>query len=306
MSTAAKPASRGDGITLLQSLLSSINSKAAPRRALFSNLPLELGPGLRISVKGYVLIKRQEPARSTYIYLQGEKPQIATGKTTFLAQDTARTVEKTEVKKAFNFGGEQIVFTKDELTAVKNFGDPVLRIIGFKPLTMLPIWAVTKPSTFIYPSEEEYVGSTRVFSALQQSLLKSQRFALVWFIARKNAAPVISALLPGKEETNDEGAQVWPPGLWIHPLPFADDIRKNPDMGDVVRASDNLVDSMHEIVRNLQLPKAQYDPKRYANPGKSLPSRVSDLMWSPGIRVANFLSFSPPMALPRPPSHRAR
>jgi ATP-dependent DNA helicase 2 subunit 1 len=42
---AAKTSSTGDGITLLQSLLSSVNSKAAQRRAQFS-LPLEIGPGL--------------------------------------------------------------------------------------------------------------------------------------------------------------------------------------------------------------------------------------------------------------------
>ncbi|KAF2232645.1 putative DSB repair complex subunit Ku70 [Viridothelium virens] len=274
MSSAAKPSASGDGITLLQSLLSSINSKAVPRRALFSNLPLELGPGLRISVKGYIVLKRQEPARSTYIYMQGEKPQIAVGKTNVIAGDTARHMETTEIKKAFNFGGEQIVFTKDELAALRNFGDPVIRIIGFKPLSMLPIWAATKPATFIYPSDEEYVGSTRVFSALQQKLVKAQRYALVWFIARRNAAPMVAALLPGKEEVNEEGAQVWPPGLWIHPLPFADDIRQNPDMGDVVRASDELVDYMHDIVRNLQLPKAHYDPKRYPNPALQWHYRV--------------------------------
>lgn len=277
MSSAAKPSSRGDGITLLQSLLSSINSKATPRRALFSNLPLELGPGLRISVKGYILLKKQSPARSTYIYMQGEKPLVATGKTKMIAQDTARNVEKTEVKKAFSFGGEQIVFTKDQMAAIRNFGDPIIRIIGFKPLSMLPIWAVTKPSTFVYPSEEEYVGSTRIFSALQQSLLKSKRFALVWFIARKNASPLLAALLPGKEEVNDEETQIWPPGLWLHPLPFADDIRQNPEMGDVVRAPDSLIDYMYEIIRNLQLPKAQYDPKRYPNPGKLLSPKSLDL-----------------------------
>ena len=234
---------------------------------MFSNLPLELGPGLRTSVKGYILLKRQEPARSTYIYMQGEKAQLVTGKTNMTLDDSVPIRETQEIKKAFSFGGEQIVFTKDELAALRNFGDPVIRIIGFKPLSMLPIWATVKPSTFIYPSEEEFVGSTRVFSALQQSLLKSKRFALVWFIARRNAAPAIAALLPGAEEANDEGVQAWPPGLWIHPLPFADDIRKNPEMGDVVRAPDSLVDYMLDVVRNLQLPKARYDPSKYPNPG---------------------------------------
>ena len=50
-----------DGISLLQSLLSSVASRSAPRRALFSSVPFEIGPGLKISVKGFILLKRQEP-----------------------------------------------------------------------------------------------------------------------------------------------------------------------------------------------------------------------------------------------------
>jgi ATP-dependent DNA helicase 2 subunit 1 len=63
-----KVAKSGEGITLLKQLLSSINSKATPRRALFS-LPLELGPDLRIGVKGYILIKRQEHTKSCYVWV---------------------------------------------------------------------------------------------------------------------------------------------------------------------------------------------------------------------------------------------
>ncbi|KAI9712110.1 MAG: ATP-dependent DNA helicase II subunit 1 [Bogoriella megaspora] len=274
MSSVAKPASSGDGITLLQSLLSAINSKASPKRAIFSNLPFEIGPGFRISVKGYVIIKRQEPAAKGYIDLKGEKPEIAVGKTMQMAEDTARTIEKTEIKKAFNFGGEQVTFSKDELTALKNFGDPIIRVIGFKPLEMLPIWATLKPSTFIYPSEEEFVGSTRVFSAMQQKLLRSERFALVWYIARRNASPTLAALIPGAEELSDEGLQVSPPGLWIHPLPFADDIRQAPETTGKIEASQELTDIMHDIIKQLQLPKARYDPKRYPNPALQWHYRV--------------------------------
>ncbi|KAI7641875.1 Ku70/Ku80 beta-barrel domain-containing protein, partial [Hortaea werneckii] len=92
-----KPASSTakDGISLLQSLLSSVASRSAPRRALFSNLPFEIGPGLKISIKGYIVFHRQEPKRTSYIYLppDSDQPQIATGSSTLVADDTARTVE---------------------------------------------------------------------------------------------------------------------------------------------------------------------------------------------------------------------
>lgn len=264
LSSAAKASSSGDGITLLQSLLSSINTKAAPRRALF-NLPLEIGPGLKIGVKGYIIIKRQEPVRSCYVWLNGERAQIAVGSTTQIAEDTARVVGKTEVRKAFKFGGETVQFKPEEIAAIKHFGDPIIRIIGFKPMDKLPIWASTRGPTFVYPSETDFVGSTRVFSALHQKMLKDKKMALAWFIPRRNAAPTLAAIIAGAEKISDEGAQTIPPGLWIIPLPFADDIRQNPET-ELARAPDELVDKMRFVVQQLQMPKAVYDPSRYPNP----------------------------------------
>ena len=135
-------ASAKDGISLLQALLSSVASRAAPRRALFGNLPFEIGPGLKISIKGFIIFKRQEPKRTSYVYLppDSDKPQIAVGSSMMMAEDTARSVEKVETRKAYKFGGETVSFTEDEMAKIRNFGDPVLRVIGFKPMSMLPIW----------------------------------------------------------------------------------------------------------------------------------------------------------------------
>jgi ATP-dependent DNA helicase 2 subunit 1 len=264
-----------DGISLLNSLLSSISSKSTPRRTLFSSVPLELAPGFRISVKGYLLYKRQEPARSCYVYLGTDRPQIARGSTTQMADDTARTVEKFEIRKAYTFGGEQISFTPDEIKNLRNFGEPVIRIIGFKPAEMLPTWANIKQSTFLYPSDDDFVGSTRVFSALYSKLLKSKLMGLAWFIARRNASPVIAALIPSVPSDEDiAGPQSGvsptkcPQGLHLIPLPFADDIRQNPLMAHEtpLRAPDSLIDAMRPVIGQLTLPKGIYDPERYPNP----------------------------------------
>ena len=272
LTPANAPVSTRDGISLLNSLLSSINSKAVARRVLFSNLPLEIGPGLKISVKGYIIFKRQAPKPSCYVWLSGEKKQIATGVTTQMAEDTARTVEKVEIKKAYKFGGEQILFTREEVLALRHFGDPGIKIIGFKPMKLLPMWANLRPSTFIYPSEDDYIGSTRVFSALQQKLLKDRKMGITWFVARKNATPQIAAIVPGAEKLDEHGSQAVPPGMWIIPLPFADDIRQNPET-NLVRAPNNLIDLMRNVVQQLQLPKAQYDPSKYPNPCMYLDSK---------------------------------
>jgi ATP-dependent DNA helicase 2 subunit 1 len=264
-----------DGLSLLTSLLSSISSKATARRTLFSSVPLELAPGFLISVKGYLLYKRQEPARSCYVYLGTDRPQIAKGSTSQMVDDTARTVEKFEIRKAYTFGGEQISFSPEEIKNLRNFGEPVIRIIGFKPVEMLPTWANIKQSTFLYPSEDDYVGSTRVFSALYSKLLKSKLMGLVWFIARRNASPVLAALIPTLPSDDDPvdlpsavGPTGCPQGLHLIPLPFADDIRRYPPMAHEIplRAPDSLVDAMRPVIGQLTLPKGIYDPERYPNP----------------------------------------
>ena len=55
--------------------------------------------------------------------------------------------------------------------------------------------------------------------------------------------------------------------MWILPLPFADDVRQNPEMSLNV-APEPLIDRMREVVQQLQLPKAVYDPTKYPNPCK--------------------------------------
>ncbi|KAK4103672.1 Ku DNA-binding complex, Ku70 subunit [Parathielavia hyrcaniae] len=260
-----KTSKAGDGLSLLNSLISNINSKQTPKRAYFSNLQFELAPNLTISIKGYMPLHRQHPARICYVWLGGEQPQLAQSETIKVDSET-RTVDKSEVTKAYKFGGEYIHFKPEEAALLKNLGSKGLRLIGFKPRSLLPTWASVKKSIFIFPSEEHYVGSTRVFSALWQKLLAADKVGIAWFIARDNVNPVMVAIIPSR--TPDEEASetpFLPAGLWLYPLPFADDVR-NVELSAPPRPADELTDKMREIVQNLQLPRAMYNPQKYPNP----------------------------------------
>jgi len=271
--------SGSDGISLLNALISNINSKSVPKRALFSNMPFEIGPGFKISVKGYNVMQPQKPARQSYIWLNGEQAQIAIGESAQMTEDTARVVQKAEIKKAYKFGGEQVLFTKEEQKELKNFGPPSLRVIGFKPQSMLPFWASVDKSTFIYPSEEDYVGSTRVFAALWQKLLKDEKMGIAWYIARVNAKPQLVGILPSQERLDDgTKQQVIPAGLWLYPLPYADDIRNPPDMPPPLVSPDKLVDMMRVVIQQLQLPGARYEPAKYSNPALQWHYRILQAM----------------------------
>jgi ATP-dependent DNA helicase 2 subunit 1 len=278
-SATVKATTANDGISLLNALISNINSKSVPKRALFSNMTFEIGPGFKISVKGYNVMQHQKPARQSYIWLNGEQAQIAVGESAQMAEDTARAVQKSEIKKAYKFGGEQVLFTKEEQRELKNFGPPGLRIIGFKPQSMLPFWASVDKSTFIYPSEEDYVGSTRVFAALWQNLLKDEKMGLAWYVARVNAKPQLVAILPSRERLDDgTKQQVIPAGLWLYPLPYADDIRNPPEIPPPLVSPDNLVDMMRVVIQQLQLPGAKYEPAKYPNPALQWHYRILQAM----------------------------
>ncbi|KAL2157012.1 hypothetical protein VTH06DRAFT_8325 [Thermothelomyces fergusii] len=260
-----KTSKSGDGISLLNSLISNINSKQTPKRAYFSNLHFELAPNLTISVNGYIPLHRQQPARTCYVWLGGEQAQLAQSETVRV-DSTTRTVDKSEVKKAYKFGGEFIYFKPEEAASLKDFGGKVLRLIGFKPRSLLPMWASVKKSIFIFPSEEHYVGSTRVFSALWQKLLEADKVGIAWFVGRENAHPSMVAIIPSR--ALDDGSSetpYLPAGLWLYPLPFADDVR-SVDLAMPPRPADELTDRMRQIVQNLQLPKGMYNPLKYPNP----------------------------------------
>ncbi|KAI5287444.1 ATP-dependent DNA helicase II subunit 1 [Ascosphaera aggregata] len=238
-------------------------------------MPLELGPDLTISINGYLIFKRQTPQRSCYIWQGGEKPQIVKGKTILKADGMEKGIQIDEIQKpeiqraniqrAYTFGGEQVTFSDEEQKQLRNFGKPVVRVLGFKPLDDLPFWASIKPATFVYPSESGFVGSTRVFSALWQTLLKKERWALTWFIPRMNAKPRLAAMIAAHARLDEHGNPTIPGGLWIVPLPFVDDIRPNPP-APLVRAPASLVDKMSVIVEQLLLPGGEYNPFRYPNP----------------------------------------
>lgn len=89
--------------------------------------------------------------------------------------------------------------------------------------------------------------------------------ALVWFIPRKNATPSLAAMVAGEERVDENGVQKIPPGMWVIPLPFADDVRQNPEYARHA-PPDDLVDAMSNVIGQLELPKKVYDPEKYPNP----------------------------------------
>jgi ATP-dependent DNA helicase 2 subunit 1 len=103
----------------------------------------------------------------------------------------------TDIKYAFSFGNEKIVFTKDEVNSIrKAASEPKLELLGFKPSNMLKFQQNLKHSCFIYPNDKEIIGSSAVFANLLEGMIRMDKIAICSLVARKDTASQIVALIP--------------------------------------------------------------------------------------------------------------
>ncbi|KAK9457977.1 SPOC like C-terminal domain-containing protein [Dipodascopsis uninucleata] len=278
-------------IDLLE-IKSRVKARQVPRHAVFT-VALEIVPGkLSIQVKGYVLFKRQEIAKSHYVYedKDGNKHlAYSSAKQVETEREGAKDVhrkgsplstpkkrksqasadslqEKSQIKRGYKVSGEILKFTDEEFKSLRLFEDPVIRIIGFKPVSQLSLKDNLRSSHFLYPAEEDYVGSVRTFAALHEALISEEKFALAWAITTTRSSPAICALVAAPEVFSDETrhTQVSPPGIYMIRQPFTDDLRSVPRINPV-RAPLSSVDKAREMIRSITMSKG-YDPDRYPNP----------------------------------------
>ncbi|KAK1271154.1 ATP-dependent DNA helicase 2 subunit KU70 [Acorus gramineus] len=148
----------------------------------------------------------------------GEKLQ---SERSFICADTGALLQE-PAKLVFPYKSKDIKFSTKELSELKRVSSGHLRLLGFKPLSCLKDYHNLRPSTFIFPSDEELIGSTRIFIALHRSMLRLGRFALAFY--GSSSHPQMVALVAQEEITSSSG-QVEPPGMHMIYLPYSDDIR---------------------------------------------------------------------------------
>ncbi|KAF7721213.1 X-ray repair cross-complementing protein 6 [Apophysomyces ossiformis] len=276
---AKTPAGTGNA---LDDLVARIRRKGSKKRSQF-RIPFQLAEGLTIGVRGYTLV--QEQKRKPYKYVADIFQQSLEVEpiTAWKCADTNNYLLPTDIKQWYPYGGEKVVFSQEEIKAMRTFRDPGkfgftaksllakalwpttgLVLIGFKPRRLLRKHYNISHSYFIYPDELEYEGSTRTFSALLYAMLKLDQVAICSFIRSSNTLPKIVALLPQAEELDDHGVQVSPPGLSIISLPYADDIREIP-VESTPRASEDIVELTKKCINKSQIP-GHYNDMAIENP----------------------------------------
>ncbi|CCJ29852.1 unnamed protein product [Pneumocystis jirovecii] len=166
---------------------------------------------------------------------------------------------------AYDFGGEKILFSKKQIDSLHFYGDPVIRILGFKPLDQLHFWENILPSYFLYPIDNKNHSSSKIFISLAHVLYKHDKIAVAWFHPYKNSNPRICVLVSNFDinEKQKRGYEL-PQGIFAIILPFSDDIRLNPQQTSV-KAPDVLIDKMCDIIEHLIV--NTYNPLEYKSPG---------------------------------------
>ena len=229
----------------------------------------------QIGIKGYSLVSKTTKGNPVKVIVDddcGELKEVVTHQH-YVDANSGKPLSKDQVVPAFQFGTSsslrgQITFSPQELRSIKTFGMlPCLKLIGFRDRDELLRfeWNV-KHSYFIYPSDVEWKGSRKTFTALLRSMVNKGKVGLGLFMPRQNVVPVFVAIVPQEEEVTEEGQQVEAPGMHLITLPYADDVRDIPtNLLHTEDARDEQVDKAVAIIERYQK-KQPFNPDHYPNP----------------------------------------
>ncbi|KAH7049058.1 SPOC like C-terminal domain-containing protein [Linnemannia elongata] len=246
----------------LGELLQRVRRKEVKKRSLF-NIPFKLSTNLEIGVKGYNLVSTQSKGLHRNVYTLGEAVREVETVTSWICADTTQYLTAADLKYYWEFGGQKVIFEKDEVVSMKTFGPPALALIGFKPKTAMKMYYNLSHSMFLYPDELSYEGSTRAFSSLLIAMHEMDKVAICSFTQRTNYSTRLVALIPQMEVVGANGQEV-PPGMQLVPLPWGDDIRPLPIMTEYT-PPDELINAGKAIISKLNM-KRGFHPDNYENP----------------------------------------
>ncbi|KAK8946268.1 ATP-dependent DNA helicase 2 subunit KU70 [Platanthera guangdongensis] len=194
------------------------------RKRMFSKrkvktLMLVITSGVSIAVNSYALIRPSAPGAIVWLDSVTNRP-LKTERS-FICADTGALVERPRIH-FHEFRGDMVRFTVEELAEIKKVSDGHLHLLGFKPLDCLKDYHNLRPSTFLYPADEEIAGSTCAFVALHRSMLRLHRFAVAF--QGSSSHPRLVALV-ARDEVIGSSGQLEPPGMHLIYLPYSDDVR---------------------------------------------------------------------------------
>jgi len=160
------------------------------KRSLF-NVPFTLADGLVVGMNSYSCYSIKKVPGYRYLYYKTNEPvQIVSSHICEITGQEISPRNDKEVEYFYSCGGKRIIFTVSELLDIrKKFGASQMELLGFKNITCLSLYHNLSHSTFLFPTDNIYVGSTRIVSSMIQSMHKKGKYALVRLQARSGSTP---------------------------------------------------------------------------------------------------------------------
>jgi ATP-dependent DNA helicase 2 subunit 1 len=248
-----------DASAKFEELRARVRRKEFKKRSL-GRIPLSLRPGLTMSVQLYNLL--HEAKKSSYISLDGRSNQRVKTQTKYVCRATGSWLMPNQMASYYEYGGQKVQFSGEELKSVKAACEKGIQLMGFKPKSALKEYHFCRSSAFLYPDDSTIKGSSTLFAALLDRTLQKEKIAIARFVPRDNAMPVFVALVPQEEEFDEDGSQFIPPGFHVIYLPFAGDIRSL-ELPKTTPANEEQVEAAKAFVKKIRI---RFDSRSFENP----------------------------------------
>ncbi|XVF18554.1 hypothetical protein REPUB_Repub11eG0032600 [Reevesia pubescens] len=232
-------------------------------KRIIRRITFHIANGLSIGLNTYALIRPTVPGAITWLDSVTNRPLKI--ERSLICEDTGALIQ--EPPKRFQpYRNENVKFSMDEIAEIKRISTGHLRLLGFKPLSCLEDYHNLKPSTFVYPSDQEVVGSTSMFIALHRSMLRLKRFAVAFYGG--SSRPQLVALV-AQDEITRAGGQMEPPGMHMIYLPYSDDIRDAEEIfpdteDDAPRADEDQIKKAAALIKRIDM--KGFSVCQFANP----------------------------------------
>lgn len=195
------------------------------RKRTLQRLNFELCPGAEIGVSIFCTTIE---ARVPYpVYLLNENNKLLKSETKHICGSTGQILHPVDDVESFvELAGERVHMSRAEVNETKAFGEPGMTLLAMKSRSCLQPHHRIFHSYFVYPNERNVTGSSAVCQALIDRMLEKDLMAVVRYIPRRNAEPVLVVLLPQAELVDEDGCQVRNPGFHMIRMPWGEEIRR--------------------------------------------------------------------------------
>eukprot|EP01117_Protostelium_nocturnum_P007205 TRINITY_DN2579_c0_g2_i1.p1 TRINITY_DN2579_c0_g2~~TRINITY_DN2579_c0_g2_i1.p1 ORF type:complete len:759 (-),score=325.99 TRINITY_DN2579_c0_g2_i1:69-2345(-) len=248
-----------DASSKFEELRARVRRKEFKKRSL-ARIPFHLGPDIEIAVRLYALVHNTK--KGSFVWMDSKSNQMLTTTTKWVCEDTGTLLLDTQIKSGLNYGGEKVLFSKEDLSQIKVVGKVGVYLMGFKPKDSLKDFHQLRPSNFLYPDEPVVKGSTVTFAALLERMRQRNVIAICRFMPRITSSPKFVALVPQEETFDEDGIQTSPAGFHVIYLPYADDLREI-NVGPQKKASVDQINAAKKMVKSLRI---KFDSRNFENP----------------------------------------